>query len=98
MRSTLGADPVHRLQCGDPVLDCGQNLGSEASDQLVRQNRPDPFHQAATQVSLDPCDRGWPVCRGPLQAEWSWDSAKPRAWNLFDVVDCVCSVTRKKYT
>src|SRR5450755_1671233 len=57
--STLGADPVHRLQCGDPVLDYGQDLGSEASDQLLRQNRPDPFHQAATQVSLDPRDRGW---------------------------------------
>jgi TonB dependent receptor len=49
----LGADTIDRLQFGGSVLDHGQNVGSEPPDQLLRENRPDAFHQAAAEVSLD---------------------------------------------
>ena len=34
----------------------------------------------------------------PTPSRMVLDSTKPHAWSLFDVVDRVCSATRKKYT
>src|ERR1039458_9008663 len=53
----LGADAVHGLEFGGSVLDHYENLGSEAPDQLLRQNRPDALHQSAAQIPLDPLGR-----------------------------------------
>src|SRR5204862_2026367 len=50
----LGSDSIDSLQFGGSVLDHGENLGSEPPDQLLRENRPDPFHQPAAEVPLDP--------------------------------------------
>src|SRR6202163_5061698 len=54
-RSAPGAwaDAIDSLQFGGPVLDHGENLGSEPPDQLLRENRPDPLDQAAAEVPLD---------------------------------------------
>src|ERR1039458_769835 len=54
----LGADAIDRLQFGGSVLDHGENLGSEPPDQLLRENRPDAFDQAAAEIPLDPLGGG----------------------------------------
>jgi hypothetical protein len=54
----LGTDPVHGLEFGGSVLNDGENLGSEAPDQLLRQDGSNALHQAAAEVALDPLSRG----------------------------------------
>ena len=49
--------PIDGLQFPDPVLDHAQDFGSEPPDQLLGQNRPDPFDQTTTEVPLDPFHR-----------------------------------------
>src|ERR1019366_1962383 len=49
----LGAYAIDGLQFGAPLLDPGDNLRSEPPDQLLREGRSDPFHQAAAEVPLD---------------------------------------------
>src|ERR1039457_6249726 len=51
------SDPIDGLQFRDPVLDHAQDFGSEPPDQLLGQNRPDAFDQAAAEVTLDAFDR-----------------------------------------
>jgi hypothetical protein len=48
------ADPIDGLQFRHPVLDDAQDFGSEPPDQLLGQNRPDAFDQAAAEVPLVP--------------------------------------------
>jgi hypothetical protein len=50
----LGTDPVHGLEGGGSVLNDGEILGSEAPDQLLRQDGSNALHQAAAAVALDP--------------------------------------------
>src|SRR5664280_1932975 len=50
-------DPVDGLQFRDPVLDHAQDFSSEPPDQLLGQNRPNAFDQAAAEVTLDPFNR-----------------------------------------
>ena len=56
---SLRFGPIPSTDCSSGSgLNDGQNLGSEPPYQLLRQNRPDALYQAASEVSLDTCDRG----------------------------------------
>ena len=50
--------PMPSTVCSSAALDHGENLGSEPPDQLLRENRAAPFHQAAAEVPLDPLGGG----------------------------------------
>jgi hypothetical protein len=50
-------DPIDGLQFRDPVFDHAQDFGSEPPDQLLGQNRPDAFDQAAAEVPLNAFNR-----------------------------------------
>ena len=47
------ADSIDRLQVSGAVTDHAQHLNTEASDQLLRQNRANPFNKTASQIPFN---------------------------------------------